>query len=166
MKILIGIEDKQFAEVIAAFLSKLQSWGEDTEFKIVHAIEPLYFGAVAGYPNDAINSFIEESQQSGLGLVEWLGAKLKEEFPCASVTCSLLDGHPKDEIVNTARKWKADMIVVGSHGRSGISQFLLGSVSAAVLSAAPCSVMVVKMAVKEADAREPFKKTAVANGAS
>lgn len=162
MKILVGVEDKQFAEVIGLFLCQMQGWSEDTEFKIVHVVEPLYFGAIAGYPNDAINSFIEESHRNGLSLVELVACKLQEKFPSLPVICGVLDGHPKEELVNMARKWKADMIVVGSHGRTGLSQFLLGSVSTAVLSDAPCSVVVVKNKVTKVHAKQSSKETAAA----
>jgi len=43
-----------------------------------------------------------------------------------------------------AKEWKADNIVMGSHGRKGLSKFLMGSVSSAVMQHAPCSVMLVK----------------------
>jgi universal stress protein A len=46
--------------------------------------------------------------------------------------------------VDEARREKADLIVVGSHGRSGMAKLLLGSVAAHVVSHAPCSVLVVR----------------------
>ncbi len=50
----------------------------------------------------------------------------------------------KDAIIDTAQDWRADLIVVGSHGRRGLSRFLLGSVSQAVVAHAPCSVAVIR----------------------
>ena len=53
-------------------------------------------------------------------------------------------GEPRSVILDTAKEWGADLIVVGSHGRRGLDRFLLGSVSEAVAIHAPCSVRVVR----------------------
>ena len=57
----------------------------------------------------------------------------------------VIDGHVVHEgIVDTAKALQADLIVMGSHGRSGIEKFLLGSVTQRVLQDAPMPVLVVK----------------------
>jgi len=53
-------------------------------------------------------------------------------------------GNPAEEILETAKKLKADLIVTGSHGRHGAQKFLLGSVSSKIVDHAPCTVLVVK----------------------
>ncbi len=62
----------------------------------------------------------------------WAGRKL------------IRSGHPADEIVRAAAELEADLVVVGSHGLTGIKRYLLGSVSSTVLEYAHCSVMIVK----------------------
>jgi nucleotide-binding universal stress UspA family protein len=52
-------------------------------------------------------------------------------------------GEPALVICDLARTWEADLILVGSHGRSGLSELLMGSVSNHVMHHAPCSVLVV-----------------------
>jgi len=47
-------------------------------------------------------------------------------------------------IVDEARKWQADLIVIGTHGRSGLSRLLLGSVAEGVVRAAPVPVLLVR----------------------
>ena len=54
-------------------------------------------------------------------------------------------GDPRDVLVDTARNLHADLLVVGSHGRTGLAKLVLGSVAAHVVTHAPCSVLVVKM---------------------
>ena len=54
------------------------------------------------------------------------------------------DGEPGDAIVAAADSENADLIVVGSHGRSGVSRFFIGSVSDYVVRHAHCPVMVVR----------------------
>jgi nucleotide-binding universal stress UspA family protein len=53
-------------------------------------------------------------------------------------------GNPAEEIVKTAKNWPADLIVIGSHGRTGMRRALLGSVAEAVMRGAPCPVLVVR----------------------
>lgn len=53
-------------------------------------------------------------------------------------------GQPADEILNVVREEKADLIVMGTHGRRGLSRLLLGSVAEAVLRRAHCPVLAVK----------------------
>ena len=52
-------------------------------------------------------------------------------------------GRPETVICNTAQIQRVDVIVVGSHGRKGLNEMLLGSVSNYVIHHAPCSVMVI-----------------------
>ena len=53
-------------------------------------------------------------------------------------------GEPADEIIQAVEQHGVDLVVLGSHGTSGIRRFLLGSVSGKVLEYAPCSVLIVK----------------------
>ena len=56
----------------------------------------------------------------------------------------LIWGQPFLEIVNKAKNISADMIVMGTHGRTGLSHVLLGSVAEKVLRLAPCPVMIIR----------------------
>jgi universal stress protein A len=53
-------------------------------------------------------------------------------------------GCPFDEIVKMARYFQVDLIIIGSHGRTGLAHLLLGSVAERVVEYAPCPVLVVK----------------------
>jgi nucleotide-binding universal stress UspA family protein len=64
--------------------------------------------------------------------------------PSVNVTHQLAHGDPATEIVRLANEDKADLIVMGSHGRSGLSRLLMGSVAEKVLRMAPCPVLTVK----------------------
>ena len=56
----------------------------------------------------------------------------------------LRTGDPRDMILQTAKEIHADLIVIGTHGRRGISRFLLGSVAEAIVRSAPCPVLTVR----------------------
>ena len=55
----------------------------------------------------------------------------------------LSEGSPEDEILDTAKKWNADLIVIGTHGRTGLSHLLLGSVAESIVRQSMVPVMVV-----------------------
>ena len=56
----------------------------------------------------------------------------------------IVDGVAHEQIVRTARGRKASLIVMGTHGRTGVARFLLGSVAARVAATAPCPVLTVR----------------------
>ncbi len=58
-------------------------------------------------------------------------------------------GVPFEEIVKVAKEEHADMIVMGTHGRSGLNRALLGSVAERVVRLAPCPVLTIRQAVSE-----------------
>jgi len=56
----------------------------------------------------------------------------------------LLEGVPYDRIVRAARSTRADLVVLGTHGRTGLGRVLLGSVASRVITLAPCPVLTVR----------------------
>ena len=59
-------------------------------------------------------------------------------------TSTIVQGVPADRIVRAARAKHADLVVVGTHGRTGFSRFLLGSVASRVVATSPCPVLTVR----------------------
>lgn len=55
------------------------------------------------------------------------------------------EGFPKIEIINTAKEWGADLIVMGTHGRTGLLHLLMGSVAEYVIKHSAIPVMVVPL---------------------
>lgn len=72
--------------------------------------------------------------------------KIRSSLASKSVEAKTItrQGLPAEKILETAKKMKVDLIVVGSHGRHGAKKFLLGSVSSKVVEYATCPVLVVK----------------------
>jgi nucleotide-binding universal stress UspA family protein len=57
----------------------------------------------------------------------------------------MLEGDPASEIIRFARDAGIDLIVMGTHGRTGMDRLLMGSVAEKVMREAPCSILVVKL---------------------
>lgn len=73
--------------------------------------------------------------------------------PCTTVASCALD--PADAICEAAREHGCDLIVMGSHGRRGLSRLLAGSVTQGVLAYAPAPVMVLRPPLEEGEADRP-----------
>ncbi|MDI6801740.1 MAG: universal stress protein [Thermodesulfovibrionales bacterium] len=72
--------------------------------------------------------------------------KIRKSLSGRSIDVKTLirQGDPAEKILETAQKMKADLIVIGSHGRHGTKKFLLGSVSSKIVDYSKCPVLVVK----------------------
>lgn len=77
----------------------------------------------------------------------WRGQleQIRPANPAIPVKHVFLQGDPAAEIVGYAREARFDLIVMGTHGRTGLDRIVLGSVAERVLRDAPCSVLVVKL---------------------
>ena len=78
-----------------------------------------------------------------------------------TVETDLLSGVAHREILEKARRTGADLIVMGTHGRSGVDHLLLGSVAEKVVRMSPCPVLTIRTEVKAARAK---KKAAASTG--
>jgi nucleotide-binding universal stress UspA family protein len=66
-------------------------------------------------------------------------------YPGKEVVRFMPEGKPHQEIIKTAEIWKADLIVLGTHGRTGLKHLLTGSVSEHVLRQSKIPVMIVPL---------------------
>ncbi len=99
--------------------------------------------------NHILRETVESVREEGKQLVE----SEQQRFETAgwqAATTRVRTGNPAEEIIRAAEELGSDLVVVGSHGWTGIRYFLLGSVSHKVLQHAPCSVLVVKQPAAQA----------------
>jgi nucleotide-binding universal stress UspA family protein len=91
----------------------------------------------------------DSSWRSKLAEAEALAEKASERigalFPQWTVSLEALWGSPHKVILDTTNGWHPDLLVVGSHGRSGVARLFLGSVSLELIHKAACSVRVTRM---------------------
>ena len=74
--------------------------------------------------------------------------KIVPTDPSVPVVHRLLAGDPAEAILRTAKSEGVDMIVMGTHGRRGISRLLMGSVAEAIVRRAECPVLILKTTSK------------------
>lgn len=111
------------------------------EIELAYVSEPLLPGPVApaSYPPWAVlDPAVRGRLQSAL---EALSAPALEKG--VPVQLGVYEGRVVPEILGRARDWPADVVVMGTHGRSGFERWVLGSVTEKVLRKAPCPVLTV-----------------------
>lgn len=111
---------------------------------LVHVFEPIVypFPEATGFSSILnladvirdIEALLEKAKQSAIAA----GAK--------DVTAHQLQGHPPSEIADYAKAGGFDLIVMGTHGRRGLSHLMIGSVAERVVRFAPCAVLTVHKA--------------------
>ena len=147
MRILLTVEDESYGEAIVDFAAN-QNLSADSELKIVHFVEPLLIGSYMSVcPSQILDEIRERKTTHATKMVELLKTRLEKALSSqkVSVSADVITELPKDGIIALAQDWKADMIVMGSHGRRGLHRIFLGSVAAAVVSHANCTVTIIRL---------------------
>jgi nucleotide-binding universal stress UspA family protein len=148
MRVLLAVDGSEGGMAAARSVAE-RSWPDGTEVRVLSVVEfelpmiqsvfePPYLPVqlLEALRVDATKRS-EEAVTAAVQLISRSGLKTSE-----SVAASLASS--KQVILDEARQWNADLIVLGSHGRKGISRFLLGSVSEAVAMHARCSVDIIR----------------------
>jgi nucleotide-binding universal stress UspA family protein len=127
----------------AAFTTAVKRARQDrAELVVVHVLSPIV-QTVDGYlPASTYNEIDTAARRHAADQLEPLARQARKAG--VRVRAVLLDGVPHDAIVRAARKHHAGMIVVGTHGRTGLARFMLGSVAARVVSHAKVPVLTVR----------------------
>ncbi len=143
MKIILAIDDlKSGAAPIEAVLKLAPPKG--SEVVVVHVIDSPSFliGREMRSRHPELKALWRESEEGAEADVTNVAAQLRSKGIAARPLVQ--EGDPKSCIIDLAAEEKADLIVLGCHGRKGVSRFLMGSVSEAVARYAPCSVEVAR----------------------
>lgn len=143
MKILIAFDGSRCAE---AALQDLRRAGLPHSAEVlvmsVEEFEPLL--PLPGVLAVAPTSIAEVIATERLTQAEAAARRLKQDFPTWQVSAVAELGVPAVTLINKAKLWQADLIIVGSHGRSALGRFVLGSVSQKLVTEALCAVRVAR----------------------
>lgn len=115
----------------------------DAEIVFMHAVVKPPYVEYKG-AGLVIVRYIEEAKRQADKWYKDLGEIAKQQGVKFSAETILDVTSAADSIVNYAQNKKADLIVIGTKGRTGVKRFLLGSVASGVVSHAKCSVLVVR----------------------
>ena len=143
MKILLAI-DGSAASDDAIDEVRRRPWPTPSTVRILSVIQPYTPPATEVVLADATiddirRRQIAEAEQHTQAAGERIAA------PGVTVETAVREGDPRTVIVDDADDWGADLIVVGSHGRTGLKRLVLGSVAQSVAAHARCSVEIVRV---------------------
>ena len=147
MKILLPIDDSACSEAaVHAVIGQFRP--DETEVRVMHAVEwpkelpPSLAFAEGPAAADDVLALHDEVRRQAEALVARTAARLRSNHFQART--AVREGDARQVILDYAAEWHPDLIVLGSHGRRGLSRFLLGSVSENVMRHAACSVEIVR----------------------
>jgi nucleotide-binding universal stress UspA family protein len=143
MKILIGVDGSECSKAAVEHVCK-QTWPAGSQIVVVSAVGQPVIASAEVYvaAASAATDIMEEDRRFHGELVSKAEADLRKVG--LTTRGRVIDGDAREVLVRVAREEGAQLLVVGSHGRTGFAKLLLGSVASYVVSHAPCNVLVVR----------------------
>ena len=132
MKIVLGVDGSPGAMKAVEWVAR--SSGADAQVLVISAAHPgpaMPDSEIVRLEREAAQGHVDEATR----MLAALGPR---------VAGRVVDGDPKQVLVDIARTENADLLVVGSRGRTGVARLLLGSVASHVAGNAPCSVLIAR----------------------
>jgi nucleotide-binding universal stress UspA family protein len=144
MKILIGVDDSPHSNAALDFVKSMR-WPSGTQVVVLSVSRPavVAYSMVDAGPVSWIQEVEQEQKRESQELVSRVEQDLRKNG--FQTKAQVVSGDPREVIVQTATDERVDLIVVGSHGRTGLTKLLMGSVASHVVTHAPCSVMVARI---------------------
>ena len=143
MKILLAIDGSKYGGAALEEIAR-RDWPRGSEVRILSVAHPtpLVTDPILVLAAAHVETLKEESVRAPRDVTK-AAEEIKRRAPTLTVSTNVLEGDPKIAIVEEAKDWGADLILVGSHG-NGPAKLALGSVAQAVAANAPCSVEIVR----------------------
>ena len=145
MKILVAIDNSKYSEAAINGVANYFK-PQATEIRILHVLTPIVLSALPqmsrGYAPE-----LEEQAKEARAFVDKYAQKLRADG--YTVDALVESGEVRECIIDSAARWHADLILLGSHGHKGMGRLLLGSVAESVVRHAACSVLVVRLPISQ-----------------
>src|SRR5262245_43119652 len=149
MRILLAVDGSEFGDAAVEEIAN-RPWPPRSEVHVISVIHLPFTPTpeTQALPDSYYSQLEREERERAGSVVNRAIARLREggvsRETHLTLTSEVIVGHPAETIIETAKEWGSDLIALGSHGYRGFTRFLLGSVSYAVASHAPCSVEIVR----------------------
>jgi len=149
-RILITIEESDLSQKVIEY-AKALNLNKETSITLLTIVPPvppdqLGFDPVLGQTSVVVPELVDVEQ----AIAENFIAKFSKSFPeVGHVSIITKIGTIKQEILSYASEWNADLIIMGTHGRTGFDHFISGSVSESVTRKSTCPVLIVPTKVEQ-----------------
>jgi len=142
MKILLAVDGSAHSNDAVNEVAS-RPWPPGSKVRVLSVIQP-YTPPVTEYAlAGATLEDIRRQQTQEAAQITGRAADVVRRADLSSET-AVREGEPRSAIVDEAAEWGADLIVLGSHGRTGLKRWILGSVALGVAGHAPCSIEIVR----------------------
>jgi nucleotide-binding universal stress UspA family protein len=119
--------------------------------RLVHIVEDRIISDTVDGTGVYADNFIEALREGGKSILEKAEAESKKYgVKAESVMLEHFGGQAAGLIIEEAKNWKADLIVLGTHGRKGITRLVLGSSAEEVVRTAPVPVLLIRSTTPDA----------------
>jgi len=112
------------------------------ELVLIHVVEPIYYAADPFGTGDILGAALDEVQGAGREQLNRLATGLRKRRLAVATVVRV--GPPSHTIVQVATQRGTHLIVMSTHGRTGVSHLLMGSVAEGVVRTAGCPVLTVR----------------------
>lgn len=141
MNVIVGIDDSSCSNEAIRYVCE-GVWPKDTRFLVVSVVPVIVAGPGEAITGEGMQALTDEQERVHGGLVRRAAAYLRKAGLKSETL--VVHGDPRTVLTDRVRSEQADLLIVGSHGRTGLTKLLLGSVATHVVTHSECPVLVVK----------------------
>jgi len=133
MRILVGVDGSSSSDAVLQEAAR-RPWPAGSEFNVMTVVDPFFFTRAPAILEEAKKNTLQSLEEQATSLVDsgW------------RVSADVVLDNPRHALPRAAKRWKADLVLLGSHGHGAVGRLLLGSTAQAVLRHAECSVEIVR----------------------
>jgi nucleotide-binding universal stress UspA family protein len=142
VKILLAVDGSPHSQDAVDEVAK-RPWPPGSQIRVLSVIQP-YTPPVTEFA--LAGATLEDIRRQQTQEADQITRRAADVVSLADLSSdtAVREGDPRSAIVDEAAEWEADLIVLGSHGRTGLKRWILGSVAMGVAGHASCSVEIVR----------------------